>query len=117
LRKKQANAIASQSENEEIVLKGIYDQAEAFSELLAKLNFLFLRSIKTSDEIITQKGNDSSRYTKADHQCLMTCVNMAKAIKTVIDAPLFDENGEVSGAVKRAMTIGQDCLDKMAEAK
>lgn len=117
LRKKQANAIASQSENEEIVLKGIYDQAEAFSELLAKLNFLFLRSIKTSDEIIAQKGNDSSCYTKTDHQYLMTCVNMAKSIKTAIDAPLFDENGEVSGAVKKAMSIGQDCLEKIAEAK
>ena len=47
----------------------------------------------------------------------MTCVNMAKAIKTVIDAPLFDENGEVSEAVKKAMSVGQDCLEKMAEAK
>lgn len=117
LRKKQANAIASQSENEEIVLKGIYDQAEAFSDLLAKLNFLFLRSIKTSDDIITQKGDEISRYTKTDHQQLMTCVNMAKAIKTVVDAPLFDENGAVSEAVKEAMAIGQNCLDKITETK
>ena len=115
MRKRQANTIAAQSENEEVILKGIYEQAEAFSDLLAKLNLLFIKSLQVTEEIITRNGNNRTDYNEDDYKALMTCINLAKAVKTVVDAPLFEENGEISQAVQEAMLIGQKYLNAISE--
>lgn len=115
MRKRQANTIAAQSENEEVVLRGIYEQAEAFSELLAKLNLLFIKSLQVTEEIITRNGNNRSAYNEDDYKALMTCINLAKAVKTVVDAPLFEENGEISQVVQEATAIGQKYLNAISE--
>ena len=115
MRKRQANTIAAQSENEEVILKGIYEQAEAFSDLLAKLNLLFIKSLQVTEEIITRNGNNRTAYNEDDYKALMTCINLAKAVKTVVDAPLFEENGEISQAVQEAMLIGQKYLNAISE--
>ena len=110
MRKKQADVIASQSENEEAILRGVYEQAEAYSDLLAKMNLLLMKSIRHTKDIISANGNDRSRYTEADYKSLMTCINLAKSVKTIVDAPLFDEDGEISRAVREAMEIGERYL-------
>lgn len=117
MRKRQANVIAAQSENEETVLKGIYEQAEAYSDLLAKMNLLLMKSIRHTRDIISANGNDRSKYTENDYKSLMTCINLAKSVKTVVDASLFDEDGEISQAVREAMELGGKYLTEMGAVR
>ena len=114
MRKKQANAVAMQSENEEIALKEIYDQAEAVSDVLAKLNLLFLKSMKSSEKIIEQYGTDNALYTNNDKKLLMTCINIAKAVKDVVDAPLFDDEGNIGQQIQAILAEGKASLNKFS---
>lgn len=117
MRKKQANVIASQSETTQVILESIYETAERFSQLLAKLNLIFMKSIQYTTEIIEKNGASRKNYTMDDKAALMSCINFADAIKKVLDAPLFDENGEISQQSIVAIQTGEGYLNKINSSK
>lgn len=113
MRRRQSNVIESQVETTCIALDGIIQRADRISDILAKLNLLFRKSIKTTDEIIEAKGKNRLNYTKSDKECLMTCINIAGAIKKILDIKLLDENGEITKKSLEAIQIGDDYLNQI----
>ncbi|MFC7371376.1 hypothetical protein ACFQPF_06790 [Fictibacillus iocasae] len=113
LRRKQANVVDSQVETICIALEAIQKRADKISELLAKLNLLFRKSIETVKKIIISKGNNRSFYTREDKEQIMTCVNFATTIKTIIDTPLIDESGEMTLQSIKAIETGEEYLVKI----
>ncbi len=109
----EADVIAKQNETAQITIKGIRDKAEAFSKLLAQINLLFLKSIKYSEEIIGKNGVDKKYYSDDDRKVLMNCINFAKATKDIVEAPLFDSEGRISQQVNKAMSVGNEYVEKM----
>ena len=111
-RSDEAEVIASQYETAQIALKGIGDKAESFLKLLAQMNRLFLMSIQHTDKIIDGNGFDRQNYSADDKKALMNCINLAKAIKDILEAPLFEADGKVSQQANRALVIGDEYIRK-----
>ncbi|WP_160690080.1 hypothetical protein [Clostridium sp. C2-6-12] len=113
IRKRQANVIEAHSETICIALNAIIQRCDRISEILAKLNLLFMKSIKTTGEIISQKGMNRLNYTKSDKEAIMTCINIASTIKKILDTKLFDEKGEITKQSIEAIQIGDQYLNEI----
>lgn len=64
MRMSQAKVIESQSETSIVALDGILQRADRFSDLLAKLNVLFIKSISITIKLIDEKGFDRRTYNQ-----------------------------------------------------
>lgn len=116
MRNKQARVIESQAETMCISLDAIYQRSEHIADVLAKLNVLFLKSIGVTSNIIIEKGQERNNYTQVDRDYMATCINIASAVKKIIDTPLLDRNGEVTTQSIQAIQIGEDYLCQINEA-
>lgn len=113
IRKRQANVIEAHSETICTALDAIIQRCDRISEILAKLNLLFMKSIKTTGEIISQKGMNRLNYTRSDKEEIMTCINIASTIKKILDTKLFDEKGEITKQSIEAIQIGDQYLNQI----
>lgn len=113
IRRKQAAVVTSQSETVKVTMDAIYQRAERMSQLLAKLNILFRKSIETTKTIIDEKGKNYINYSKKDKEYIMTCMNFATSIKKIIDTPLLDEDGKILKMSIEAIDTGEKYLDKI----
>lgn len=113
MRKKQATVVASQAETVSVALNAIFQRAERISELLAKLNIIFRKSIEVVTIIIDEKGIIASNYSDFDIDCITTCINIASAIKSILETPLINENGEITAKSMEAIEIGEEYLQKI----
>lgn len=111
IRRKQADVVEAQTETICIALDAIKQRADRISDLLVKLNILFRKSIETTERIINEKGKNRSHYTKDNKEYLMTCMNVASTIKTIIDSKLLDEEGEITKQSLEAIVIGENYLN------
>lgn len=105
---KIAEAYASNAENIGTMLHHIIDEAGKISTLLGALNIFLLKAIKASDELIDLRGNDKRNYTEDDREILRNTINIAKAIKDIIDSPVIDENGKITEQLKSSYQFAQD---------
>ena len=112
-RSDEADVIASQTRTARIALEGIEGKADAFLKLLAQVNPFFLKSIQHTEEIIESNGFNRMNYTVDDKKALMNCINFAKAVKDILEAPLFDADGKVSQQVGHALSAGDEYLKKL----
>lgn len=113
MRNSYSCVIESQSQTNCVILSGINQRANQIADLLAKLNVLFVKSLLTSRQLIQTRGLDKANYTKEDRECLATCLNLAHALKEIIDSPLLNEHGELEQASQRAIETGNEYLNKM----
>ena len=110
---KLSNVVYSQAETFVVALEAIVERGNRLAKLLAKMNLLFSRSIKTSSEIIEKNGIHRNMYNLDERQKIMTCINFADAIKKIIDVPLLDHNGEITQESLTALQTGNDYLEKL----
>lgn len=108
-----AKVVYSQSQTLETVLNGIIDRCNSLSDVLTKLNLLFVKSIRESNEIINKNLYDKSLYTPEDRKVLMTCMNLASAVKGIIDVPVLEENGEITQKSYEALQTGNKYLKQI----
>ena len=76
------------------------------------MNLLFLKSIQHTDKIIDGHGFDRQNYSADDKKSLMSCINLAKAIKDILEAPLFEADGKISQQANRALVVGDEYIRK-----
>jgi len=112
---KISNVIYSQAETMALALDAITERSKKLADLLAKMNLLFVRSIKTSTEVIDKNGFERLNYEVNDRKVLMTCINLADAIKKILDTPLLDKNGEITQESLTALQIGSEYLYKLQQ--
>lgn len=115
IRKKQSQVIVAQAETNIEVLKAMEDRAVRLADLLAKLNMLFVKAIKTTAEIITKNKKDKSMYTLQDKEYIRNCLNFADAVKVILDTPLFEENGQLAECSKIALDTGEHYLAQIEQ--
>ncbi len=114
-RVRQANVMYSQAETLSVALNAVIERAEHMADILAKVNLLFRRSIKATYHIIETNGMDHKKYNGDDRKKLMNCMNLASAIKQILDAPLLDQNCEITDEAQKALQVGNQYLQKMSE--
>ena len=113
MRMSQAKVIAAQAETNIVALDGIMQRADKFSDLLSKLNVLFIKSLSTTTKLIDEKGFDRRNYNQDDRDKIATCINIASTLKKIIDSPLLNENGELESKSKEAIEIGNEYINKI----
>lgn len=111
--KRIANALYSQAETLVIAVDAIGKRAEQMSSLLARFSMLFGECIKSTEQIIQRNGTDRGRYSKNDRETLMTCVNLAQAVKAILDVPVLNADGSVTDASLVALEEGERRLQEL----
>ena len=102
-----ANVVQQQAENLAQSMDILIGKCNGISTLIAQLNFLFAKSIQNSKEIIAKRGNEPSNYTQADRDVLMTCMNLADALKKICDAPVITPNGDITKEMEQTVQLGK----------
>lgn len=110
-----ANTLYAQAETLVIAVDALGARAEQMSGLLARFGMLFGDCIKSTAQLIQQNGTDRSRYSKADREVLMNCVNLAQAIKAVLDVPVLNADGSVTEASLVALEDGEHRLQELQQ--
>lgn len=67
-----------------------------FISLLDKLDKYFKPLIKKIEEAINEHGTDYTLFSKEQKQATAAAASLAKAIKTVLDTPILDEDGNIT---------------------
>lgn len=115
MRNKQARVIESQAETMCVSLDAIYQRSERFTEILTKLNMLLLKSISNTSIIIEKNDRDRKKYSQYERDCLQACINVASAVKKILDTPLLDTDGEVTVQSLEAIQIGEEYLNRIGK--
>lgn len=109
---RSAEVVFSQAENIGKSIDILIRQCNAIADVLAKLNVLFMKSIQSSQDIIEERGQNRDAYTREDRNILMTCMNLAKGIKGIIDAPVVQKGGTIANEMNEAIKIGEKFLEQ-----
>ena len=94
----------------QISMDDFYMHSEKFSLVLAHLNLHFRTGLDKSEQIIDRNGNDRTKYSDEDKQCIRNCLNLADTINLLIDAPMFNEAGILSEKSLQAILQGNESL-------
>ena len=101
------NAIKFQKEVEQsiILLNGIADRSNQFTELIGKVNTIFITQITKLKTIVEFFGLDYVAYPeKAKHIVAMNAM-LAKTLKIILDIPLLNKNGLLEEKTEVAINV------------
>lgn len=112
-RAKQARIIAEQANTVSLAYEAIIERSNQITDVLTKLNLLFVKSLANTENIISERGADKTKYSFSDRENLAVCINLASAVKKIIDTPLLDETGEIAAKSLEAIRIGQEYIQKI----
>ncbi len=110
---KQAEATAIYEDTISLSCQAITERVKRMTEVLTKLNFFFDKSIRHTNEVIDKNGAVKNNYSKEERKGLAICINLAGAVKNVLDAPIIDENGEITKKSMEAIVNGEKNLEKI----
>lgn len=110
LQAKQADAVVQHLKGVRLAYEAITERARLMTDVLTKLNILFVKSIRHTNSIIDERGLDKHNYSLEDRKALATCVNLAGAVKDILDAPIIDKNGEITQKSLETIQFGEQCL-------
>lgn len=110
LQSRQADAIVAQTQIVGLAYQGITERVNKMTDVLTKLNILFYKGIQESEKVIERNGNDKRKYTENERKTLAACINMAGAVKSILDTPIIDKDGEITKKSLEAIACGEKCL-------
>lgn len=113
LEAKRARAMAIQNNSVALAYDAISQRVSRMTDILTKLNVLFVKSIQNTEKIIDKNGEDKRNYSEEDRKQLATCIDLAAAIKNFMDVPIVDEEGKVTKKSEEVLMIGNNCIDQM----
>lgn len=111
LQSKQADAVVTYTQTVGLAYQGITERVNRMTDVLTKLNLLFYKGIQESEKIIEKNGSDKRSYSAKEREILAVCINMAGAVKAILDTPIIDKNGEVTKKSLEAIVIGEKSLE------
>lgn len=112
---KRARMLAIQNNSIELAYDAITQRVTRMTDVLTKLNIMFVKSIHNTEKIIDKNGVDKRNYSKADREQLATCIDLAATIKDFIDAPIVDEEGKVTKKSEEVLMLGNTCINQVNE--
>ena len=110
---KLANVAYAEAEAISVSLDVIIDKSNRIAEMLMNLNLFFVKGINHTSNIIEKNGYSRLNYSQDDRKALMSCINIADAIKKIIDAPMFDKNGELAIETAKVIEIGNNLIGQL----
>ena len=102
-----AGVVYDQAESIAKAIDIMVNQCETISSVIAGLNLLLAKTIRTSEALIEARGSDPNRYTRADRDVLMTCMNVVDALKKIVDAPVVTRDGQLAQEIMTTVRLGK----------
>lgn len=109
----QAEALNEQAINTCIVLNGIMVRASQLCGVLQILNEFFVCGVNNMCNIINTSGEDYSKYSEPDKKSIYACVQLAIAIKAIIDTTLLNADGELEQQSMESLMRGQEYIAQL----
>ena len=109
----QAEAINEQAINTCIVLNSIMVRASQLCGVLQILNEFFIRGVNNMCDIINTSGEDYSKYSEPEKKSIYACVQLAIAIKAIIDTTLLNADGELEQQSMESLMRGQEYIAQL----
>jgi hypothetical protein len=94
-------------------LDGFIERANLLTDVITKLNVFMTASLNVTEEMILQKGGNHTNYSSDDKKKLMACVNIAVALKQLLDVPVLDEDSELTKESMEAIKMGNMLCEKL----
>lgn len=94
------------------VVDDIKNRVIYFKEVLLQVNEVFDDYIERLDNIVDREV-DYSKYKDKDKRTVMIVASIAKTIKNLCDAPIIDENGEVTRKSKRVLKKSREFIETL----
>lgn len=113
MQSRQADVIAQQSKGVSLAYQAVTERASSMTDVMTKLNMLFIRGIRYTNALIEAKGSDKKNYTLEDRKSLVVCVNLAGAVKSVLDTPIIDREGKITQKSLETIQLGERCLQEI----
>lgn len=109
----KAKAFKKQARNIGIALKAIFTRANQLTELLKKLDVFFAYQVGVLRDIIDSKGVNWQDYSKTEQEEIYKCVQLAQAIKVILDSPLLKQEGQLDEATEYVLENGNKYLNTL----
>lgn len=91
---------------------GIRKRADMFNRFLLRMQTVLDPLVYEMTQIIKAKGNDYRTFSDDEKKCIASAMSLAGAIKSVLDTPILDDNGNLT--VESGVVI--DATQKKVEA-
>jgi len=110
IQSRQADVIAQQAQGISLAYQAVTERASLMTDVLTKLNVLFVKGIKYTSALIEARGLDKRSYSLEERRSLAACVNLAGAVKDILDVPIIDRDGEITKKSLETIQFGEQCL-------
>lgn len=112
---KQAKVFAEQQKIYGLSCHSISERANHMTEILTSLNVLLVKSLNNTEKLIKDKGTVRDCYITRDIEQIGTCLNLAKAVKDILDAPILDRDGGLAKEALAVLERGNQCIADMQD--
>lgn len=89
----------------------ISESAKQLTIVLTSLNQLLKLSVNEMQQIIATSGTNYKRYTKSEKERIFIAVQVAEAIKKVLDTPVLNKDGKLTYSAKEVATNSKRFLE------
>lgn len=110
---KQAEVVAIHEDTVSLACQAVTERVNRMTDVLTKLNFFFDASIRNTNKVIDKNGTDRNNYSGEERKGLAVCINLAGAVKDILDAPIIDENGEITKKSMETIENGERNLKEI----
>ena len=112
--KRISNVMYSQAEIMSVAILAISERCEQIAALLAKFSVLFASSIQETDRVIKKNRSNRDLFTLEEIEELRTCINLAGAIKAILDAPILNADGTLTELSLSVLLDGERRLSDLS---
>lgn len=92
---------------------GIRKRAAMFNRFLLSLNTVFEPLVYEMTQIISQRGTDFRKYSDDEKKVVAEAMAMAGAIKSILDTPILDEDGNLTSESDNVVELTRQRLEEV----
>jgi hypothetical protein len=105
----KAELAAEEMKSATVVTNGIQRRFNEINSVLKALNDRFT-PLLTSLEVLVSSNTNYSTYSEADKKGVFMAASIAKTIKSIMEAPLINEDGTLTPDSKKAVELAEETL-------
>ena len=107
----KANEFKEEMDTASSLCMGIRKRSNMFNRFLLSLNAVFEPLVHEMSEIIKKSGTDFRTYSEDEKKTIAETISLAGAIKSILDTPILDEEGNLTPESERIVETTKASLD------
>lgn len=107
----KANEFKEEMDTASSLCMGIRKRSNMFNRFLLSLNAVFEPLVHEMSEIIKKSGTDFRTYSDDEKKTIAEAISLAGAIKSILDTPILDEEGNLTPESERIVETTKASLE------